>query len=309
MKIKVILLAAAVILSACGKQTKQESTVHSVITVNPQPTDGNSSQSFAGIIEEGGEISVGFKTAGQINGIFVKEGDYVKQGQLIATLDDNDYRLGLDAAQIQYNQLKQETDRIKQLYVKNSVSGNDYDKAIAGLKQAEINLESNKNKVAYTKLYAPTSGYVQSVNFERSEMVNAGTPVITLLDTKQMEVVINIPSSLYVRKEQMKSFSCTGAFAQSESVKLNLISITPKADNNQLYRMRLTFPSGFKKATAGMNVNVSINMDDKSDMGNVTLPMGSVFEYKGKMYGLSIRTIQPSPAKRLSLSAPPITAI
>ena len=92
MKIKVILLAAAIILSACGKQTKQENTVHSVITVNPQQTDGNSSQSFAGIIEEGGEISVGFKTAGQINGIFVKEGDYVKQGQLIATLDDNDYR-------------------------------------------------------------------------------------------------------------------------------------------------------------------------------------------------------------------------
>ena len=128
-----------------------------------------------GIVREAHTISLGFKTAGQIERICVKEGDYVRRGQLLAELDNADYRLGVEALQIQYDQLEDEVGRTKQLFDRKSISANDYEKAVAGLRQLGVQLQVNKNKLDYTKLYAPTDGYVQSVNFSPAEMVDAGS--------------------------------------------------------------------------------------------------------------------------------------
>ena len=136
----------------------------------------------SGIVREAHTISLGFKTAGQIERIHVREGDYVRQGQLLAELDDADYRLGVEALQIQYDQLEDEVERTKRLFDQKSVSVNDYEKAVAGLRQLGVQLQVNKNKLDYTKLYAPIDGYVQSVNFSPAEMVDAGTALFTLLD-------------------------------------------------------------------------------------------------------------------------------
>lgn len=70
---------------------------------------------YAGIVEEAHLVSLAFKTPGQIEKIFVKEGDYVKKGQLLAQLDDEDYKLGVEAVQIQYDQVKDEVGRAKRL--------------------------------------------------------------------------------------------------------------------------------------------------------------------------------------------------
>jgi len=53
-------------------------------------------------------LNVAFKTAGQIESVNVKEGDYVRASQLLASLDDKDYKLGLEALQVQYDQLSDE---------------------------------------------------------------------------------------------------------------------------------------------------------------------------------------------------------
>lgn len=63
---------------------------------------------YPGIVREAHTIGLGFKTAGQIERICVKEGDYVRRGQLLAELDAADYRLGVEALQIQYDQLEEE---------------------------------------------------------------------------------------------------------------------------------------------------------------------------------------------------------
>ena len=50
---------------------------------------------YPGIVREAHTIGLGFKTAGQIERICVKEGDYVRRGQLLAELDAADFRLGV----------------------------------------------------------------------------------------------------------------------------------------------------------------------------------------------------------------------
>lgn len=275
---------ASLLLLACSGNEQHIGPVHSVMLTQPQGGETTDVKTLAGSIEEAREISVAFKVPGQLASIAVHEGDYVRAGQLIAALDDKDIRLELQATQIQYEQVKREVERLSRLQQSSSISGNDYDKATSGLAQLEVALRGYQNKLSYAKLYAPASGYVQSVNFEAAEMVNAGTPVITLLDTRQMEVVCDIPASLYMARERISSIHCSGRFSEGEDIPLTLISISPKADANQLYRMRLALSDCPHETACGQNVQVRVSLEQGAQSSTLTVPMASVIHEGGKDY-------------------------
>lgn len=272
------MLAAASLLCACSGGGPRSQLERSVYLTQPEQTSQKIVKSYSGIVKEANEISLGFKTAGQIEKIYVEEGEFVHRGELLAELDDDDYQLAVDALQIQYNQLQDEVDRTRQLFEQRSVSPNDFEKATAGLEQLAIQLQANQNKVNYTKLYAPTDGYIQRVNFSPAEMVDAGTALFTLLDLSRMEIDVDIPRDLYRQQERFLGFRCK-AEGIAESMPLTLSGLTPKADGNQLYRMRLNFEGQpDPQLTAGMNVEVEISLSNPKATDAVTIPLGAIFQ-------------------------------
>lgn len=286
MNVKQWFTPAMVLLLAACSTNKEEKFVRSVKLVQPVALSNVSHKSFSGMVKESQEISLGFKTGGQIEKILVKEGDFVRQGQTIATLDPEDYQLGVEAYQVQYDQLKEEVARMEKLYKANSLSGNDYEKALAGLKQIKVQLDMNKNKLEYTTLKAPVSGYIQNVNYEKAEMIQAGAAIVNLLDVSKIEVDVDIPASLYMQREKFSGFSCSSSLEPKVSYPLTLISINQKASSTQLYKMILSLPdSQSAKLTAGMNVAVNISLTNgKSSTNGYTLPVNSIFNEDGKSY-------------------------
>lgn len=276
----------ACILPACSnKEGDTGAFTHSVYICQPKQQDGLASLSFPGVVKENDNISLGFKAAGEIKRIFVKEGDHVKEGQFLAELDDTDYKLGVDALQIQYDQVSQEVERARRLLENKSMSQNDYDKAASGLKQLGVQLQANKNKLSYTRLYAPVSGIVESINYSKAEMVDAGTPVLTLMTAGGMEVKCDIPAYVYSERERFTDFYCSSSYLGEGQVPLRLVSIIPKADNSQLYRMKLAFTGTLEKpATAGMNVEVTIIMSDGNGDSGLIIPSSALFTKEDKEY-------------------------
>ncbi len=265
---------------ACGGPSHEGSAVRSVVLTVPELAESTLSKHYSGIVREAHMINLGFKTAGQIQRLYVQEGDYVRQGELLAELDAADYRLGVEALQIQYNQLKDEVKRTEQLFKQKSISANDYEKALAGLNQLGIQLQINQNKLDYTKLYAPTNGYIQSVNFAPAEMVDAGTALFTLLDVSHMEVVADIPIDTYRACNRSSRYYCQVAGTE-KSCPMTLLSLTPRADGNQLYRLRLAFADRpDERLTAGMNVEVGIVVTDTTSSPQYILPLSAVFRDK-----------------------------
>ena len=272
-----MMIVVAGVFASCGDAPQGGSTVHSVMVTTPEAMEGTVVKNYSGIVREAHTINLGFKTPGQIERILVAEGDYVHKGQLLAELDDADYRLGVEALQIQYDQLKDEVGRTEQLYRQKSISANDYEKATAGLRQLGVQLQANKNKLNYTKLYAPTDGYIQAVNFSPAEMVDAGTALFTLLDVSRMEVVADIPVAEYQQRDRFTRYFCQVAGSEGE-LPMQLLSLTPKADGNQLYQLRLAFVGQpDKQLTAGMNVEVGIVMADTTATTGVVVPLCAVF--------------------------------
>lgn len=267
-------------LGSCSDRQTTTPTPPSVYIAQVGEGNTDDSRSFAGHIVDQHSISLGFKTAGQIKRICVREGQHVAAGQLLAELDNSDYCLGVEALQIQYDQVAAEVARTKRLFEKKSITANDFEKAEAGLRQLGVQLQVNKNKLAYTQLHAPTSGIIGAVNFEAAEMVDAGTAVFTLLNSSPLEVECEVPASVYSNLAHFNNF--TGTVSGQEGIyPLKVLSVVPKADSNQLYRLRLGFASAIgKQITAGLNVAVQANCQLAAS--EFTVPAAAVFNHEGK---------------------------
>lgn len=269
------------LLCSCSEQKTQSLPIHSVEVTNPTPSCKTITKSYPGIVREAHEISLGFKTAGQIKSIHVKEGEYVSKGELLAELDDEDYKLGVEALQIQYDQLRDEVARTRKLFEQKSVSANDYEKASAGLRQLGVQLQVNKNKLEYTRLYAPADGYVQSVNFSPAEMVDAGTAMFTFLDVSHLEVKTDLPSSTYKVINNVTGYDCmVSSENESQIYPMDFLSLSPKADGNQLYQLNLKFrEKPEKQITPGMNIEVHLTISEGNDgKGGFKVPVCSVLK-------------------------------
>ena len=275
-KIGFMTMVMLLMLCSCRQATNQVS-MRTVVVTHPETTDIKSDceVSLPGTIKEGQTVQVSFKTAGQISHLNVKEGDYVPKGHLIAVLDAADYQIALNASQAQYTQLKNEVERVKTLYERNSISKNEYEKATAGLEQAAADLQAKKNQLQYTKLYSPTSGYVQRIDSHVGEMVNAGSTVVSLIDVERMEVEVELPYNIYHQRDNLKNFV---AVLDGKKYPLTKLNIIPKAGSSQQYTMLLALPSEKSlKETSGMNVEVGFSViGDNSIQPEIMIPESAI---------------------------------
>ncbi len=273
------------LLAGCsGNNSTQTEIVRKVKLEPVRQADSLQVKYFPGIIKEANEINLAFRVAGPILKIFVNIGDYVKAGQVVAQIDTRDYAVQLEVAQAQYDQVKAEADRIIELYSRQSVTENDYDKAVSGLKMVAAQLKNAEDQLNDTKLTAPVSGYINKVNFLENELVDAGMPVFSMIDAGHYHVEVEIPVSLYINRNKIVSFSAVQQIVSDKSFPLQLLTVSKKASNNQLYRLQLGFnPSGYPKLAPGMDVQVIICY--AGDAGaQVCVPLSALFSESDKSY-------------------------
>lgn len=296
------IFALSLLLCSCSGDDKGEKFVRSVSVVEAESAEGGAIRSLPGIVKEKAEIDVAFLTPGQLSHIYVREGQHVARGSVIATLDSRDYKLGVEAAETQYNQLAAELERMKPLYEAGNVTPNDYAKAEAGVRQLRVQLQSNRNKLSYTVLRAPADGIVKSVNFEASEMVDAGTPVISLLSSGAARVEVNVPAWVYRHRADIASIHVVGEGIDTPA---RVMAMIPKADASQLYKAILAVDDT-RGLVAGSNVTVDFSMKSSAATGGVIIPTTAVVSIDGIDKVWVVRDDSTVTARQVSLSPAPV---
>lgn len=273
----VVLLVAALLGSCAPMREGQPVIVHKVKVARPEQEPAIAGRSFPGIIREAAEVNLAFRVAGPIKNIYVKEGDYVRRGALVALIDPRDYEIQTGVAEAQYTQMKGEYDRLTELSSRKSLADNDYEKAVAGEKMLRMQLQNARDQLNDTRLYAPFSGYIQSVKYEEGEMVNTGMTIATLIDVKSFLVEVDLPTAFFLRKEDFSAFSCSQPMVPGETYPLELVSTQMKAGSSQLYRTTFRLDPKVNPALApGMTVSVRIDYRNEGE-APLSLPMTALF--------------------------------
>ena len=222
------------LLASCNSSTKDAREYQTVKIDTVTSANGQTYLQYPGKVKAAQDISLAFRVNGTIRKIYVKDGARVQAGQLLAELDPTDYQVQLDATEAEYKQIKAEAERVMALYKENGTTPSANDKAVYGLKQITAKYQHHKDLLGYTRLYAPFNGYIQKRLFEAHETIGAGMPVLSMISGGAPEVEINLPAAEYIRREQFNQYHCTFDIYPDRSYPLKLISVTPKANANQL---------------------------------------------------------------------------
>ncbi len=210
-------------LISCGKELEVEEVIRPVRYEKVYISGGERTRSFSGVAQASQESRLSFKVGGTVKRIGVEVGDRVEVGQLIAELDPKDYELrveeaeaALSQAQAQLRNAEANYERVRKLYENRNASRNDLDAGRAAAESAEAQvrsiekrLELAKSQLGYTRLTAPTSGAIATVECEVNENVRAGETVVQLTSSSGIEVQVAVPEVLISQVREGESVTVT----------------------------------------------------------------------------------------------------
>ncbi len=128
---------------------------------------------LSGVVEPYDTQQVVFRSTGAVTGVFVKEGDYVKKGDLLATIDDTSQQYEIANLENLIKSAKLEgSTRQVELY--------------------EMQLKMKTNLLDYTKAYANFDGIVASLSLDEGDYAEAGTVVMIIVDTTKLKATVEI---------------------------------------------------------------------------------------------------------------------
>ena len=244
------------------------------------------------------------QVSGFITGIHFRDGDRVKKGQLLYSIDaqlyNANYQQALANLSVQEANLakaQKDADRYHELAKNDAVAKQLVDNADAALevakKQAEAakaNISGVQTSVRYTKVYAPFNGLIGISQVKPGTAVTAGQTLLnTISSDDELAVDINIDQKeIYaiskLLNQKVKDSIFTLAFGNDIYQHPGKLAFLDRAVDPQTgtIKARLIFPNKEQVLRAGMNGTVRIK--NNSGSSSMLIPYKAVTEQLGEYF-------------------------
>lgn len=296
MKKYILVFLLIFLFTACKKEAKEEMIRAVKIQEINSMQDENFNIEFPAQISPSQKTVLAFKYAGKIKSINFESGDFVKKGQVIAIIDDTDYKVNLDAFSKKYEAAKavaqnaeQQFARAETLYRGDALAKKDYDNAlmqrnvaISTFKEASAGLQNARNTLTDTKIVAPYDGYIDKKVVDVGTVVPEGGPVVSFISDEITDISVNasVRDIEYIKNAENIVFKDSGS---DKIYSLKIKSIAQNPDSiNLTYPVVFTFSelSENDKFLSGQTGTVTIVVKNKGKE-EILIPINAVFEDKG----------------------------
>jgi RND family efflux transporter MFP subunit len=288
-----VAVCVAAALAGCSHQPPPE-PLRAVRTVQIRYDKTRDTDRYFGAVQARYEVDQAFRVGGKVMSRKVDVGQKVRQGEVIAVLDDTDYKLAVEAAQqqvaaaqAQARQAQSDRERLNALKVDGSVSPSDDEKAQSNAQttrataEAEARkLELARNRLEYTTLRASQDGVVTSVRFEVGQVVAEGQPIVSIAKEQEPEIVVNVPED---RLASFKSsrFKATLMSAPDDSFEVTLRELSPQAaSTTRTFRARLK-PATPRPLPLGASATLLVE-HPIAQSGAAAIPASAITQDKGQ---------------------------
>ncbi len=240
-------LAAAFGLSACDQPVRgaEEEAARPVKLITVEAATLGPDRAFPGRVRAAQTAVLSFQVGGRVEEIPVLEGEEIAEGDLVAKLDDTDFRLALQEAEARFRDLERQLDRQETLLERGHVPQSAVDTVRAQYEMAEADLAQARQNLEYTRIEAPFDGVVAQRHLEAHRNVASGTTVATLHDLSAIEVVIDLPEQILATMQRYDIVHLHVRFEAdpTRSYPLTFKEYATQADSaTQTYRVTLTTP-------------------------------------------------------------------
>ena len=184
------------------------------------------------------------RVAGDLQGMTLREGDFVKAGQVIARIDASEYQSRVRQSQNQADSAKAQVDAVQRQYDNNKalvdqgfISKTSLDTSLANLnaaiatyKAAVAATDISSKMVADTVVKAPIDGQVSQRLAQTGERVGIDTRIVEIVDVSRLELeaTLSATDSVSVRVGQTAELQIEGS---NQRVPATVVRINPSAQS------------------------------------------------------------------------------
>lgn len=302
-----IVLSSALFLNACKGKSHDEgkdNTAPVMITVATPDGNINDGISVSGKIEAAQTANISTRMMGTITHIYIKVGDKIRKGQLLATISSQDIQAkkaqtdaAITEAEANLKNAQKDFERFTNLYNKQSASAKELDNVTLHFNAAKARVETAsqmRNEInammAYTHLTAPFDGTVTQRMADEGSMANPGMPLLTLEQNSELQISATVGEADI---NQIKQGDRAAVEIKAIGKKINCV-ISEIGPSSLLtggqYPIKLAIPGQEQKDLfAGMYVNVFIPVKGSAikneKVNSVLVPLSSLIN-KDQLTGL-----------------------
>ena len=281
-------LVASLTVAGCASDGVEQVKPPVVKVQRVGMTDGVSAENYSGVVRGRYESNLAFRVGGKIISRDVQTGSRVRSGDVLMTLDAKDIaeqsrsaQANVESARAQLQLAQSNLDRYTELFKSEAIAAvvldqyrTQYDAARAAYDAAVAAANQSQNALDYTALTADADGVISNVAAEVGQVVAAGQTVLTLVQTAELEVVVNIPENKITDMQIGRRVSIT-FWATGNTVTGTVREISPMADAaSRTFAVKISLPP-VPDVQLGMTAGVSVN---ESTPRAIVLPLSAIYQ-------------------------------
>ena len=298
---KLYLLGAAIVLVSffwwlfLSEDELKEVTTFTVKSLQMSDSSATSILDASGYVVARRRATVSSKVTGKVMKVFIEEGMYVEEGQLLAQLDDSTMQADLNYSQSQLDEARRIFNRTGELAKEELASQASLDAARAAMEGLEALNAVRKQVVKDMQILAPFSGVVVYKAAQPGEMispVSAGggftnTGICTIVDMDSLEVEVDVNEAFINRvKPGQPVITNLNAYPKWD-IPSEVIAIIPTADRNKAtVKVRIALLEKDERVLPDMGSRVSFlrkvdNNNQEIQKEGVMIPLAAVADIDG----------------------------
>jgi RND family efflux transporter MFP subunit len=149
-----------------------------VRVIDLAPSSGHTVIKASGQLTTNDETVLGFKAGGVVSRVYLREGDAVRKGQVLATLDLTEINAGVAQARMNAEKAERDYKRAANLYADSVVTLEQFQNTETALAVATRQLEAAEFNRSYSEIHAPADGFVLKKFVNAGQVVSTGDPVL-----------------------------------------------------------------------------------------------------------------------------------
>jgi membrane fusion protein (multidrug efflux system) len=210
---------------------------------------------------------------GRLTYLNVPEGNFIKQGTVIAKVYDADLQAQLNKSKVQLELAQKTEERLRKLLAVNGVNQSDYDNALNAVNGYKADIQYTQSLIDKTVLKAPFNGELGLRQVSPGAFVTTATVIATLQQVDKVKIDFTVPEQYSSIIQKGNTVNVTIDALKQKATKATIIATEPQINqNSRNLKVRAVLSEGKVNPGTFVKVTLSAGADAKAIM----IPTGCI---------------------------------
>lgn len=206
-----------------------------------------------GTFEAISDVAILSEASGEVVSVYKKKGDKVKKGDLLAQIENESIQTEVLAAEANLAKLKSDLKRFSVLSEKEAVTKRQLEEISVGVKSAEAQLRSAKDRLDKTYIRATTKGTINDDFIQEGSFISPGVKLYEIVDASKLKLSVKLADKDILKVDVGDSTKISSQVYPQEKFMGVITSVATKADAGLKYEVEIELINdGVKQLKPGM---------------------------------------------------------